>query len=161
MSTVLCRSREDFHDALENSNQQWLAQVVSEAQETDLRPDGDGFVARDNYDDVDIPACKTCGGFLKPDVVFFGDSVPRHRVERCRAAVDASDGLLCIGSSLAVHSAFRFVRAAAANDIPIAVLNVGETRAEVEGLDLTKIESPVGPTLSACARHFSNNSEME
>mmetsp|Transcript_12726 Transcript_12726/g.17026 ORF Transcript_12726/g.17026 Transcript_12726/m.17026 type:complete len:112 (-) Transcript_12726:1050-1385(-) len=75
----------------------------------------------------------TTPGFLKPDVVFFGDSVPRHRVERCYGAVKASDGLLCIGSSLAVHSAFRFVRAAAEENIPICILNVGKTRAE-EGM---------------------------
>jgi len=104
-----------------------------------------------------VPSCTQCGvGFMKPDVVFFGDTVPRHRVERCRAAVQASDGLLCIGSSLAVLSAFRFVRTAVDEGIPIAILNVGETRAEVEGLNTTKIESPIGPTLSACLSHFSN-----
>jgi NAD-dependent deacetylase sirtuin 4 len=86
---------------------------------------------------------------MKPDVVFFGDSVPKHRVERCRGAVDVAGGLLCVGSSLAVHSAFRFVRHAHKNGIPIAILNVGETRAETEGLNVVKIEAPVGPTLES------------
>lgn len=78
-------------------------------------------------------------------------SVPKHRVAQVRAAVDEADGLLVVGSSLAVHSAFRHVRAASQKGIPIAVLNVGETRAETEGLDVIKLEAPAGPTLAGAA----------
>jgi len=149
------RSRDDFHTELESLNQQWLSQVLKEApNDNAMRPDGDAHVARESYDDIIIPPCEKCGGFLKPDVVFFGDTVPKHRVERCRAAVDASDGLLCIGTSLAVHSAYRFVRAASSKGIPICILNVGETRAEQERLHLLKIEAPVGVTLTECVHHF-------
>lgn len=148
------QDRVDFHDELEDLNDEWLQQALAEQDETSARPDGDAYVASDDYSAVIVPPCRQCGGFLKPDVVFFGDSVPKHRVARCRAAVDAADGLLCIGSSLAVHSAYRFVRHAQKNDIPIAILNVGETRAEAEGLDVLKIEAPAGPTLEACASHF-------
>jgi NAD+-dependent protein deacetylase sirtuin 4 len=151
------QSRNYFHGQLEGMNEEWLRQVSSEKQSDDLRPDGDGNVHRDDYSDVCIPACPHCGGFFKPDVVFFGDSVPKHRVARCRAAVEASDGLLCIGTSLAVHSAFRFVKAAANSGVPIAILNVGETRAEAEGLDCLKIEAPIGSVLTHVVKHYEDN----
>lgn len=169
MSCGAHRDRNDFHDELEQLNDEWLQSVLSqqeqEQQELDLdpeeerkllRPDGDAFVARESYTDVVVPPCRVCGtGFLKPDVVFFGDNVPKHRIERCKAAVEAADGLLCIGTSLAVHSAFRFVRRAHNTQTPIAILNVGETRAEAEGIDnLLKVEAPIGPTLQLCAQEL-------
>ena len=75
-------------------------------------------------------------------------TVPKHRVAQVREAVNQADGLLVVGSSLDVHSAFRHVRAAYERGVPVAILNVGETRAEVEGLDVLKIEAPAGPTLA-------------
>ena len=160
MSCGKFHCRHEFHDSLHEANAKWIHEVTefvlnsNEAKEEDekeqLRPDGDAYIAREVYDEIHVPPCIDCGeGFYKPDVVFFGDSVPRHRVERCYAAVDASDGLLCIGSSLAVHSAYRFVLHAAKQKIPIAILNVGETRAEVNQLDVLKIEAPASQTLSA------------
>ena len=111
-----------------------------------------------------IPPCSECDindndgsapGFYKPDVVFCGDSVSNHKVNSCYWAVDATDGLLCIGScSLAVHSAYWFVQRAATNKIPIAILNLGETRAEVNDLDVLKIEAPAGPTLGRLVEAF-------
>ena len=148
------RDRIDFHDDLEDLNHDWLQKALDKTDETEARPDGDAYIASEDYSAVVVPPCTHCGGFLKPDVTFFGDSVPKHRVERCRAAVDASDGILCIGTSLAVHSAFRFVKQAERNGIPIAILNVGETRAEAEGIDVLKIEAPAGPTLEACVAQF-------
>lgn len=144
--------RHSFQDNLDVLNKEWVDNILKESNdaknEENLRADGDAYVAKEDYSEVRIPGCKTCAsGFVKPDVVFFGDSVPRHRVERCYAAVDTADGLLCIGSSLAVHSAYRFVNAAAKKGTPIGILNVGETRAEVSGLDVTKVEAPIGPTL--------------
>eukprot|EP00555_Chaetoceros_dichaeta_P006943 CAMPEP_0198256694 /NCGR_PEP_ID=MMETSP1447-20131203/6539_1 /TAXON_ID=420782 /ORGANISM="Chaetoceros dichaeta, Strain CCMP1751" /LENGTH=432 /DNA_ID=CAMNT_0043943391 /DNA_START=220 /DNA_END=1518 /DNA_ORIENTATION=- len=165
------QSRYDFHDELEAMNEGWMndASSIEEvggnnddvdgtsktSREQLLRPDGDAYINRDDYDAISIPPCQSCQkGFVKPDVVFFGDSVPRHVVDRCYGAINACDGLLCIGSSLAVHSAYRFVLAASKGDIPIAILNVGETRAEVSGLELLKVEAPSGPTLAALVRLF-------
>jgi NAD-dependent deacetylase sirtuin 4 len=170
------RCRHDFHNELDEQNSAWIQGQLSEMntmnsedRSQQLRPDGDAFVQREDYDDIEIPACSECDdvndndngdgsapvpGFYKPDVVFFGDSVPKHRVNKCYGAVDAADGLLCIGSSLAVHSAYRFVQRAAANKIPIAILNVGETRAEVNNLDVLKIEAPAGPTLGRLVEAF-------
>jgi NAD-dependent deacetylase sirtuin 4 len=155
--------RHKFHDMLEDLNKDWVREINREkgfgegvSHSDRLRPDGDAHVNREVYDDVLVPPCPNCGiGFLKPDVVFFGDSVPRSRVNLCHAAVAASDGLLCMGSSLAVYSAFRFVQSASKKHIPIAILNVGETRAEKSGLDVLKIESPIGPTLMALTKNLS------
>lgn len=80
---------------------------------------------------------------------------------RVQAGVDASDGVLVVGSSLAVYSAFRHVRAAHKQGLPIAILNVGETRAEIEGLDVLKIEAPAGSTLSSVATHFDVTNQDE
>jgi NAD-dependent SIR2 family protein deacetylase len=146
------RERLDFHNELASRNSAWMNEVLQQAE---MRPDGDAALPDENYNLLDIPSCKVCkDGILKPSVVFFGDNVPKHRVARCVAAVDAADGLLVVGSSLAVHSAFRHVRAAHQKGTPVAILNVGETRAELEALDVTKIEAPVGPTLSQVAVHF-------
>ena len=70
-------------------------------------------------------------------------------------AIKAADGVLVVGSSLAVHSAFRHVRLASGNGIPTAIVNVGETRAETEGLEhILKVEAPAGDTLAFCASEF-------
>ena len=140
--------RRSFHDELENLNKEWLDLAREQARQEDFRADGDAEVRSGNYEAVRVPACKECSvGFLKPDVVFFGDSVPKGRVEQCRAAVRNADGLLVVGSSLAVHSAFQHVRAADKAGIPIAILNVGTTRAQAEGIKTLSIEAPAGPTL--------------
>lgn len=154
MSCGLKRDRNDFHVELESINSEWLKEALRRVDNTQFRADGDAALERDDYEAVKVPPCTRCGGFVKPDVVFFGDNVPRHRVARCQTAVDASDGVLVVGSSLAVFSAFRHVRAAHKLNIPIAILNVGETRAEIEGLDVLKIEAPAGSTLSSVAEHF-------
>ena len=155
MSCGARRDRNEFHSELETINSEWLNDALKRVDETELRPDGDAALQKNNYDMLQVPACESCEeGFFKPNVVFFGDNVPRHRVNRCVAAVDAADGLLVVGSSLAVYSAFRHVRAAHQKGTPIAILNVGETRAEIESIDVTKIEAPAGPTLALVAEHF-------
>jgi NAD-dependent SIR2 family protein deacetylase len=92
-----------------------------------VRPDGD--VDLDDTDGFVVPSC-ACGGTLKPDVVFFGENVPRHRVGRCYAAVDQAASLLVLGSSLTVMSGLRFVRHAARRGIPVVVVNRGATRGD-------------------------------
>ncbi|KAG0629697.1 hypothetical protein M758_1G123200 [Ceratodon purpureus] len=96
------------------------------------RPDGDldideRFFRKENFC---IPDCKKCNGILKPDVVFFGDNVPKQRVEFCMSLARSADALLVVGSSVMTMSAFRLVRAAADMGSPIAILNIGPTRAD-------------------------------
>ena len=108
-------------------------------------PDGDAVVAEAAYAAFRIPDCPACGGILKPDVVFFGDTVPKDRVRRGMAAVDAADSLLVVGSSLWVYSGFRMADYARQQGKPVAAINLGKTRAD-EFLE-TKIENDCGAVL--------------
>ena len=93
-------------------------------------PDGDAALDPDAVTGVEIPACVHCGGVLMPDVVFFGDNVPPARTACALAQMEAADALLVVGSSLMVYSGFRFCRLAQAAGKPIAVVNLGRTRAD-------------------------------
>jgi len=124
-------SRAGLHDRLEAANPGFADTHAAAA----VRPDGD--VELDDTAAFVVPGCATCGGVLKPDVVFFGENVPKNRVERCYAAVDAlGDGegaqgaLLVVGSSLTVMSGFRFVRRAAKAGTPVVIVNRGTTRGD-------------------------------
>ena len=94
------------------------------------RPDGDADLNDEQVAGVSVHDCEACGGMLMPDVVFFGGSIPRERVERCEAALKNADGLLVIGSSLQVYSGYRFCKQAHAAKKPIVIVNAGATRAD-------------------------------
>jgi NAD-dependent SIR2 family protein deacetylase len=112
-------------------------------------PDGDADIDALLCADFRVPGCSACGGVLKPRVVFFGESVPRPRVERAIAALEAADALLVAGSSLMVWSGFRFVRRAHERGLPIAIVNLGRTRAEA--LASLRVHARCGDALAAVA----------
>lgn len=114
------------------------------------RPDGDMALPDARAQDIRVPPCERCGGTLMPDVVFYGGSVPRARVQRCMDAIARADALLVIGSSLQVYSGFRFCRAAGAAGKPLLLLNPGLTRAD--GIASLKLSSPCEPLLEALLR---------
>jgi NAD-dependent SIR2 family protein deacetylase len=93
-------------------------------------PDGDAELEDIDLRDFRSPPCPDCGGMLKPDVVFFGENVPRERVESARAALDSADAVLVVGSSLMVYSGFRFARMAREAGLPLAILTRGVSRAD-------------------------------
>jgi NAD-dependent SIR2 family protein deacetylase len=95
-----------------------------------VAPDGDADLEGRDYSEFLVPDCPECGGILKPDVVFFGENVPRKRVDRAFEGVAKADALLVVGSSLMVYSGYRFAEAAAAASKPIAAVNLGRTRAD-------------------------------
>ena len=121
---------------------------------TALRPDGDVDVPGSNDYTFRVPPCGNCGGILKPDVVMFGESVPSSRVEQTRRAIDQARGLLVVGSSLMVFSGYRFARYAAEQSKPVAILNLGKTRAD----DLAKFKWQVdcASALESLARHHAS-----
>jgi NAD-dependent SIR2 family protein deacetylase len=110
-------------------------------------PDGDAEIA--DAAGFAVPGCAACGGTLKPDVVFFGGSVPRERVDAARATVERADALLVAGTSLTVFSGFRFVRHAAERGLAIAIVNLGATRGDP--LASLRIDAPLAEVLPALA----------
>jgi NAD-dependent SIR2 family protein deacetylase len=113
--------------------------------EAKTAPDGDADLVGARYDAFRVPSCPDCRGVLKPDVVFFGDSVPKPRVAQAMAAVEAASALLVVGSSLMVYSGFRFCESARRSGKPIAAINLGRTRAD--DLLAVKIAAPCGDVL--------------
>lgn len=109
-------------------------------------PDGDANLEMD-FSNFTVPDCPSCGGILKPDVVFFGDNVPKERVKQSLNALEQADALLVIGSSLMVYSGFRFCKYAAEWKKPIATLTLGKTRAD--NLSDLRINAPIKQTLEA------------
>jgi NAD-dependent SIR2 family protein deacetylase len=111
----------------------------------EIAPDGD--VVLDRTDDFRGAPCLRCGGDLKPDVVFFGENVPKERVERSYALVARAESLVVLGSSLQVMSGLRFVKAARKREIPIVIVNRGTTRGD--NLATLKIDAVCAETLTA------------
>lgn len=131
--------------------QRWLWLHNPEFRDVNALPaaDGDAHLESPLFDNFTVPACEVCEGVLKPDVVFFGESVPRERVEAGREALGRADALLVIGSSLTVFSGYRFSLWAQERGLPVAALNLGTTRADP--LLTLKLSAPIGPTLAALA----------
>ncbi len=150
IDTVVCLAcrerlpRADFQALLHVRNPGWQQYRAATA------PDGDADLDGLDFSQFDVPPCPVCGhGMLKPDVVFFGENVPRERVDAALAALQRADALLVAGSSLMVYSGYRFAQAAAAAGKPMAAINLGRTRAD-ELLAL-KVEQPVGDALQGLA----------
>ena len=124
-------------DQLEAANPGFLERAESVGGIA-VAPDADAVVSEtESFVTVD---CPVCGGMLKPDIVYFGEYVPKDRVEQAYSLVDAAEALLVAGSSLTVHSGYRFVRHAVAHAIPVAIINRGPTR----GDDLADVKVEAG-----------------
>jgi NAD-dependent SIR2 family protein deacetylase len=150
LDVVVClscgmRAARASHDArLRAANAGFAAAVLT------LNADGDVELRDDELEAFVPVACGYCDSdLLKPDVVFFGENVPAARVAACYTLVESGASLLVLGSSLTVMSGLRFVRRAAALGIPIAIVNLGETRGDA--LAEVKIEAPLGSVLPALA----------
>ncbi|WIH06729.1 NAD-dependent protein deacetylase [Xanthomonas translucens pv. graminis] len=116
--------REDFQQQLLQRNPHWATLQAGQA------PDGDADLEDVDFAAFAVPPCTQCGGVLKPDVVFFGENVPRERVAAAFAHLQQADAMLVLGSSLMVYSGFRFVQAAAKAGMLIAAVNLGRTRGD-------------------------------
>lgn len=136
------REREALQQRLLAANPDFAPRVEGYA------PDGDADLSDAAIAGFEVVDCD-CGGLFKPHVVFFGESVPRARVERAKEMVAGAKGLLVVGSSLTVFSGFRFVRQAEALGIPVAILNRGQTRGDP--LAALKVDASAGPALSVWA----------
>jgi NAD-dependent SIR2 family protein deacetylase len=120
------------------------------AAATRINPDGDVELDDDAVRGFRLVGCSACGsGVLKPDVVFFGENVPRPRVERCYRLVDGAAALLVLGSSLTVMSGLRFVRRAADAGTPVLIINRGPTRGDRYAT--VRVHLPLGAALTELA----------
>ena len=118
-----------------------------------VAPDADARVAdTESFRFID---CPTCGGMLKPDIVYFGESVAKEIVEKAYALVDESQALLVAGSSLTVFSGYRFVRHAAARGIPVAIVNRGSTRGD--DLAMVKVDAGCSPILALLTEELTDS----
>jgi NAD-dependent SIR2 family protein deacetylase len=122
-----------------------------DARVTAINPDGDADLRDEEIDGFQLVGCQECdGGMLKPDVVFFGETVPAERVRECFALVESARVLLVLGSSLTVMSGRRFVLRAAKLGIPVAIVNQGPTRGD--GYATLTVDAPLGVVLPEIAR---------
>jgi NAD-dependent SIR2 family protein deacetylase len=144
---VICLScgqrtaRADLHRRLADANPGWW-----ERPATVINPDGDAVLADDAAESFQVVSCLACGGALKPDVVFFGENVPRPRVQACYTMVEQASSLVVLGSSLTVMSGFRYVRHAAKLQIPVVIVNQGPTRGD--GYAAALLDAPLGQALT-------------
>ncbi len=150
LDTVRCMAcawrspREAFQQVLVAANPGWIDLEAGAA------PDGDADLDAVAFETFEVPDCPDCGGIVKPDVVFFGENVPRERVEAAMAALTRADAMLVVGSSLMVYSGYRFAVAASRLGLPIAAANLGRTRAD--DLFALKVEAPLDEALGFMLR---------
>jgi NAD-dependent SIR2 family protein deacetylase len=137
-------SRLEIDHRLREANPDFRAEISA------VNPDGDADLPDEHLDGFIMVTCPVCGdGPLKPDVVFFGETVPRGRVERCYALVEQARALLVLGSSLKVMSGYRFVRRASELGVPVAIVNQGPTRGDDDAE--IRIDAPLGEILPILA----------
>jgi len=145
---VICLScgqrtaRTDLDGRLAAANPGW-----SETSATSVNPDGDAVLSDDATESFQVADCASCHGVLKPDVVFFGENVPRPRVQACYAMVERASSLVVLGSSLSVMSGLRYVRHAAKWQVPVVIVNQGPTRGDAYAAAI--LDAPLGQALTA------------
>ena len=139
--------RQELQERLIRLNPGWAEHSAA------LAPDGDADLDGIDFSTFTVPYCTSCDGLLKPDVVFFGENVPRERVEAAMDHLAKTDAMLVVGTSLMVYSGFRFVDAAARAGKPIAAVNRGRTRGD--HLFALKIEQPCDEALAFLNRSTS------
>ncbi|XP_071349942.1 NAD-dependent protein lipoamidase sirtuin-4, mitochondrial isoform X1 [Trachinotus anak] len=133
-------AREELQKRFISLNPDWRVQAGAVA------PDGDVFLEDEQVLHFRVPSCDDCGGILKPEVTFFGDTVGKGTVQFVHDRLAESDAVLVVGSSLQVYSGYRFLLAASDRKMPVAILNIGPTRAD--HLAELKVSGRCGEVLS-------------
>ncbi len=133
--------RAELETRLTAANEDWHAVATA------INPDGDVDLPDSALDGFRLVGCPACDGVLKPDVVFFGETVPPERVAHCYRLLADSRALLVLGSSLTVMSGHRFVIRAARDGCPVAIVNQGTTRGDRYAA--VTVDAPLGRVLPA------------
>ncbi|MGC4854739.1 NAD-dependent protein deacetylase [Micromonospora sp. DT4] len=146
-------SREEVDRRLREANPDFVARVAA------VHPDGDVDLPDEQVARFRPVDCGICGtGMLKPDVVFFGETVPPQRVARCFTLVEQARAVMVLGSSLTVMSGRRFVIRAAKRGIAVAIVNQGPTRGD--GYATVRVDAPLGEVLPALAERVTSASAV-
>jgi NAD-dependent SIR2 family protein deacetylase len=156
VSCLRCGRHEPRHELqarLVAANPGWLESGA------DIQPDGDADLDAARVAEFAVVGCRICGGELKPDVVFFGGAVAERTLAAAWELFAEAEALLVVGSSLAVYSGFRFVRRAQELSLPVAVVNIGPTRADE--IAAAKVSAPVGTILPRLAETLGVRSSSE
>jgi NAD-dependent SIR2 family protein deacetylase len=139
-------SRRLLAGVLEELNPEFLSRA-GESGLVEMAPDADATVEDQSLiSSFVVAVCPACGGTLKPDFVYFGENVPKDRVERSYRMVDEAQALVAAGSSLTVMSGLRFVRHAAKDGKPVIIINRGPTRGDDKAS--IKLEAGVSESLA-------------
>ncbi|MET9581407.1 NAD-dependent protein deacetylase [Streptomyces sp. DT199] len=149
LTRVICLSCGVFSPRHELALRLEEANPAFEPVAAGINPDGDADLTDDQVGGFRVVPCTACGGTLKPDVVFFGETVPPQRVKHCRELVRAATSVLVLGSSLTVMSGLRFVRQAAQEGKPVLIVNRDQTRGDQHAL--TRVSLPLGTALGTVA----------
>ena len=135
-------ARTDLHRRLAAANPGWDAGPAL------INPDGDAVLTDGATESFRVVDCASCDGVLKPDVVFFGENVPRPRVQACYAMVEQASSLVVLGSSLTVMSGFRYVRHAAKVPVPVPVVIVNQGATRGDAYAAATLDAPLGRVLT-------------
>lgn len=150
LDRVVCLHCRDLRPRAELERRLLAGNQDFRAAATAVNPDGDVDLPDAALAGFTMVDCAACGsGPLKPDVVLFGESVPRERVDRCFALVEGARSVLVLGSSLTVMSGYRFVKRAARFGVPVAIVNQGPTRGDAQAT--LRLDAPLGAVLPALA----------
>ena len=146
LDRVICLNCGDRSSRVELEERMRAANPDFVAAPHEIRPDGDVVIYDEEVRRFQLVRCLVCGSdLLKPDVIFFGESVPKELVTRCFTEVEGSSALLVLGSSLQVMSGYRFVLRASELGIPVAIVTRGITRGDDQAT--IRIDAPLGETL--------------
>ena len=138
-------ARTDISTAIATANP-WL----TEPDATELGPDGDVEIT--SVERFVLPECTVCGGMLKPDIVFFGEFIPREKFQEASALVQSAEALIIAGSSLVVNSGIRLLDQASRKKLPVVIINRGITKGDPRAS--VKIDAGTSETLIALRRHL-------
>lgn len=152
LDTVVCLDCSTRRPRLELGLRLAVLNPALERDAVTVAPDGDADLGRERVAGFRVADCRVCGGVLKPDVVFFGESVPGERVDAAFALLDRARTLLVLGSSLTVMSGYRFVIRARRDGTPVAIVNRGPTRGD--GDATVRVDAPLGEVLPALVARF-------
>jgi len=150
--------RSDMQDRLLEANPVWAEHVRRlEQGALPATPDGDAALPEALSRGFRVPTCRSCGGVLKPDVVFFGENVPAELVEAAWALYEEADAVLVVGSSLTVYSGRRFVDRARRDGRPVGIVNLGPTRSDEHAA--VRVDGKAGDVLPRLAARLAARPE--